>query len=301
MSLSEQNSAVADPRPSPGAALRVARELRGWSVEHVAGQLKLSPVQVAAIEADAFDKLPGNTFVRGFVRNYARLLGLDAQTLLELLTGMLPPERTQAALPRLPQEDGPSFSGSEGTTPRSMLGGLAAVTGLILGALFVFWYMQQPSSPDVALPEASAPLGNLVAVTPDASAASPAEPASTASHSAAVSSVVAASRVAPVAASEPVIVISPASLPGAIGASVALGHGDLRIAAQADSWVQVLDADGNKLYSGLLKPGAEQVLGGKLPYSLKIGNAPNTRVVFRGKPVELASATRGEVATFELK
>lgn len=299
MSLTEENAAVTTPAPSPGAALRIARELRGWSVEQVAGQLKLSVGQITALEADAFDSLPGNTFVRGFVRNYARLLGLDVQQLQDQLAVLLPPERPQAALPRLPQEDGPSFAAGA-SAPRSLLGILAAVAGLMLGAVLVFWYMQQPSSPEVDAPEASVPLGNLVAVASDASAVAAIDASVPQVVASPASSFALASRPIGVA-SEPVIVISPASLPGAIGASVPLGHGDLVISAQSDSWVQVLDADGNKLYSGLLKPGAEQVLGGKLPYSLKIGNAPNTRVIFRGKQIDLASSTRAEVATFELK
>ncbi|HNA05291.1 MAG TPA: helix-turn-helix transcriptional regulator, partial [Rhodocyclaceae bacterium] len=67
---------------SPGAALRSARVARGLSVEEVAHALKLAPRQIEAIEADAFDRLRGLTFARGFVRNYARHLGLDAEPLV---------------------------------------------------------------------------------------------------------------------------------------------------------------------------------------------------------------------------
>ena len=59
---------------SPGQMLRAAREAKGWKVEQVASQLKLSRRQIEALEADAFADLPGLTFVRGFVRNYARVL-----------------------------------------------------------------------------------------------------------------------------------------------------------------------------------------------------------------------------------
>ena len=50
--------------------------------EQVAQQLKLSVRQVIAIEQEAFDELPSNLFIRGFVRNYARLLKIDAEPLL---------------------------------------------------------------------------------------------------------------------------------------------------------------------------------------------------------------------------
>jgi cytoskeleton protein RodZ len=69
----------------PGARLRAAREAAGLSLDQVAQQLKLAPRQVKALEDESFGELPGRTFSRGFVRNYARLLHLDAQDLLEHL------------------------------------------------------------------------------------------------------------------------------------------------------------------------------------------------------------------------
>src|SRR2546430_5968989 len=66
----------------PGARLRGAREAAGLSLDQVAQQLKLAPRQVKALEDESFGELPGRTFSRGFVRNYARLLHLDAQDLL---------------------------------------------------------------------------------------------------------------------------------------------------------------------------------------------------------------------------
>ena len=62
-----------------GARLRAAREAAGLSVEAVGARLRLSERQVAALEADDHAALPPGPFVRGFVRNYARLLGLDPQ------------------------------------------------------------------------------------------------------------------------------------------------------------------------------------------------------------------------------
>src|SRR5438477_12689561 len=70
-----------------GAQLRAAREALGLSQEIVAQQLKLAPRQVRALEEDDYAKLPGRTFVRGFVRNYARAFGLDAEDLVARLPG----------------------------------------------------------------------------------------------------------------------------------------------------------------------------------------------------------------------
>lgn len=72
---------------SPGAQLAAHRQERGWTIEQVAGHLNLAPRQVAAIEADDYPSLPGMAIVRGFVRQYAKLLKVDAAPLLASLGG----------------------------------------------------------------------------------------------------------------------------------------------------------------------------------------------------------------------
>src|SRR6185436_16735320 len=85
-------------RPSAGTLLHLAREDAGLTLDAVAQQLKLAPRQVRAIEEDDFAGLPGRTFVRGFVRNYARLLHLDADAVLASLPGASTPSLDSPAL-----------------------------------------------------------------------------------------------------------------------------------------------------------------------------------------------------------
>ena len=73
---------VPDAAAGPGAQLKLAREAAGLSLDQVAQQLKLAPRQVKALEDENFDVLPGRTFTRGFLRNYARLLNLDPDLLV---------------------------------------------------------------------------------------------------------------------------------------------------------------------------------------------------------------------------
>ena len=73
------------PGVSAGALLVAAREASGLSIDAVAQQLKLAPRQVRALEQGNFGDLPGRTFVRGFVRSYARLLRLDPESVLRAL------------------------------------------------------------------------------------------------------------------------------------------------------------------------------------------------------------------------
>ena len=81
--MNAAHSEVAQPMPTnPGESLRQAREIKGWSVAEVATQLNLTPQRLAQIEAGAFDKLPGTTFARGYIRAYAKLLEMDQNRLV---------------------------------------------------------------------------------------------------------------------------------------------------------------------------------------------------------------------------
>lgn len=78
---------VAEPpssplRRSPGGMLMAQRETLELSLQQVADQLHLTMHFVRAIESDSYDKLPGDVFVRGYIRTYARLLRLDADQVL---------------------------------------------------------------------------------------------------------------------------------------------------------------------------------------------------------------------------
>lgn len=123
---------------SIGNALRNAREARGETLLDVAHALKLAPKQVEALELERFDLLPGRAFVRGFLRNYARHLGLDG----DLLVGRLADSSvgTQAAVDLAPPKNArgtlPNGGAAPARAPRSIL----AVTILLVGALGLGWY-----------------------------------------------------------------------------------------------------------------------------------------------------------------
>lgn len=70
-------------RESPGSLLAAARKGLSWSVEDVAANLNLRVTVIEALEVDDYTQLPGPTFVRGYQRSYARLLGIDEETVVE--------------------------------------------------------------------------------------------------------------------------------------------------------------------------------------------------------------------------
>ena len=80
--------------PHVGEKLRLAREALGMSATDMAHALKLGQRQLEALEAGNWLGLPGNTFVRGFVRNYARLVNICL-----LYTSQSPRDRTRSRMP----------------------------------------------------------------------------------------------------------------------------------------------------------------------------------------------------------
>jgi len=67
------------PREGSGSLLASARKKQNKSVEEIAAELNLSITQIKTIELDQSEGLPEPTYVRGYIRSYARLLGLDAE------------------------------------------------------------------------------------------------------------------------------------------------------------------------------------------------------------------------------
>lgn len=84
--------AAENPAPAEtpvGQQLRQAREARGFKLEEVAQALKLGRRQIDALESGNWQSLPGPTFIRGFVRNYGRLVGIDVASLMAQLDRVL--------------------------------------------------------------------------------------------------------------------------------------------------------------------------------------------------------------------
>lgn len=81
--MSEEKLELPEQNYGPGKLLRAKREEYEWSIEAVAEALHLSTHSVKAIESDRYDELPGATYVIGYWRSYARLLGIDIDDTIE--------------------------------------------------------------------------------------------------------------------------------------------------------------------------------------------------------------------------
>lgn len=303
MEAAEAEAEVEVKPSSPGQMLRAAREAKDWKVEHVAGQLKLSRRQIEALEADAFTELPGLTFVRGFVRNYARLLDVDADPILALLDRHASPDTTfeikAPPLAKLPRAAG-GYPGQRKPPYRLVLTMLGMVA-FTLGGFAWFNYshvepelqMTPATAPTPAAPQPAPVVAPIVPVAPATEAASatpaPAEPVA--------GTETAAAPAAPSASSAPA---APAVETAPAQQAVAAGSGQLRLTFEGDSWVDIRDADGNKVVARLYRPGAEDTLSGKPPFKLVIGNAAQVKLFYNGQPVDLAAHVKVNVARLQL-
>ena len=87
--------------PSVGTLLKEARIKSKLTIEQVATKLFSDPDIVEDLENDIFKKLGGNVYIKGYIRNYSKLLGLDSAVLIDLLTNQLELEEEKIVLPKI--------------------------------------------------------------------------------------------------------------------------------------------------------------------------------------------------------
>lgn len=138
MTMSHTEVAAAQPRSNPGETLRLAREEKGWQVAEVASQLNLAPHSLAQLEAGQFDRLPGHTFARGYVRAYAKLLGLDQAALVAQFDSYTGTDATGSTVHSLGHVPEPL------RLSRTVLRLASAVLLILLLALAWFWWQERP-------------------------------------------------------------------------------------------------------------------------------------------------------------
>lgn len=254
----------------PGASLRAAREARNLSIFEVAQSLKFGPRQVTALEADDYAALPaGATFQRGFLRSYAKLLKIDAEPLLAMLDA-----RTPIAPPdvRAPQNMGvaatPVTSGRRSSRPLLLGSAVLALLAAGLAALNFFGHLDPQAIGVPAAP--SSPVAADAAVRAPDVRVEPAAPMP--------------------GTGEPVTV-----------APVAADTQQLVFTFHDKSWVEVRDATQRSIFSAENAAGTRQVVVGKPPFQVVVGNAAKVEVQLDDRVIDLAPHTRAEVARLTIE
>ena len=320
-----QPEVLAATRVNPGETLRQARENNGWTLAEVALKLNLTVSSLSNLETGAFDKLPGHTFARGYIRAYAKLLGMDQASLVrefDLYTGTDANGSNVHSLGRIEE-------------PVRVSHTILRIVSLLLliavvGGGFIWWQDQTSmrakdlvgltpehvevegadgttrihpidEPEDQAVAEARAE-GGAAAVEPAA------EPAGTTTlelpATAPGATVVPAA--APVAQPAPAIVapaaaiVAPAATPAAATAAPVAGAGKVSVQYTADCWTQVTDGTGKVLFGGLKRKGENLEVSGKPPLTLRLGYARGAQVAYNGQVVDVAPFTSGETARLKL-
>ncbi|GAO35556.1 hypothetical protein SCT_0947 [Sulfuricella sp. T08] len=294
VNTAEQQTEV---RPSAGKTLAEARERLGLSVAEVARQLRLSSRQIEALEADDHASLPGETFLRGFLRNYAKLLQLDPEALLALCH----PEPTQAQSIAVPTSR-IEFGGKRRLMPFGDHSGkpwakYAAIIGVVI--LVLSWggyqlFLGQPSPQDV--PVKSAGETSMVLSLPQAEA-----PVQTAPVTNQAVETVAVPAPATVPVAVPVAPATAETPVSSVPSSAEVGGQRLQFIFDGDAWVEVKDKDGKVIFYQLNSKGSQQSVRGNPPFSLVIGNAAHVKLTYNDKPVDLAPHIKVDVARLSIE
>lgn len=294
-----------------GARLRNAREQLGLSQQAVAERLCLKVSTVRDIEDDKAPADLASTFLRGYIRSYARLVHIPEEELLPMMAKQAPIRAAKVA---------PMQSFSLGKRRKKRDGWLMSFTWLVLfvviGLSGAWWWQDHKAQQDeisTMADQSSAelnsgdnnsqniPLDNDSANSaPDAVAnsapveTSTAPSASTPAPAPVDNNAVVAPSQANVDTAATTASVNPASPLPTDQANVATTASaqDLVLNFTADCWLEVSDATGKKLFSGLQRKGGNLNLSGQAPYKLKIGAPAAVQIQYLGKPVDLSRFIR---------
>ena len=302
--------------PPLGGALAAARNAKNLSVQAVSGTLRLSIKQISALESDDFSALPQPMATRGFIRNYARLLELDAEPLLDSYRQRVPDNtptslNVQTSIPhvQLVKKSRPWFK----------------YAAIVLSLVLVVWYFQVEQSASVttdltsnnevvspvALPElTTAPTTLAEPASPPAAEVGTANPvasnlAETLPSPALNEMAPAKAKPSPAAvASNDGLQLRPSSdmsMPAEAKANAVGNRAWLTVSVTDKAWVQVKDKSGAVLFEKMLTANNSDKIEAQPPLFVWLGNAKATSLEYMGKSVDVASKTFNNTARLTLE
>ena len=274
---------------SVGQLLATTREARGLTTVDVSRALKLSQRQVESLESDDWDNLPCSTIIRGFVRNYARLLEIDPVPLMAAL------DRLQMPLtPELKMTTGTpvNMARDSRVDRRDYVRMFAGLIVLVLAILAYFFFPQDVWQSTLSALKTAAQSHEVVEDKP----------------------VVPAPFVTEIKTPEPVIeppatataVLpeSPAVLPAQpalVPAAQPSPNSILKFSFAKAAWVEVRDRTGQIIFSQLSQAGSQREIEGQAPFALVVGNAAHVMLQYKGKPVNLSKRSKDDVARLSIE
>ena len=314
MSAAADTDTQSTPLPL-GQVLAAERERQGLSRADVAQRLHMSTWQVQALETGDYARLPKGTFLRGFVRNYTKVLGLNSDAALDALSAVAPTGPAPGIV--VPSQNIRFDPLSERlSNPHFRAWSFAAVTlALVLAAMY--WWSSMRTSPPAA--QAARKEGSA-APTPQNLAAAPvpaAEPVAAPREAprmedprveepkvaAKPEAVKSAPRPEP-ASNVPRSAKPPDLLPATIAAPAQArtpGTRTVTLRFKGVSWVEIREKSGKVLLSRLNEKGSEAEVSGRPPFTVVVGNAPDVTMLYDDREFPLEPHTRVAVARFTLE
>ena len=309
----DQNAAL-----STGVRLRNAREQLGLSQQAVAERLCLKVSTVRDIEEDKAPADLASTFLRGYIRSYAKLVHIPEEELLPMMEKQAPVRAAKVA---------PMQSFSLGKRRKKRDGWLMSFTWLVLfvviGLTGAWWWQNHKAQQEeitTMADQSSAELNNASGSAANdgaqsvplntESSSTPAEPQTAANAAPDATQAPAAGQPAQAPVDNAVVSPSQATVDSTAPAATAdttaqplpsdpagvttpaADSNALVMNFSADCWLEVTDATGKKLFSGLQRKDGNLNLTGQAPYKLKIGAPSAVQIQFQGKPVDLSRFIR---------
>lgn len=312
------STAMSNQGTGAGALLRKVREDQGLSISALSNSLKVSVAKLEALEADRWDELTDPAFARALALTIARRLSLDVHQILPLLPQTDPSKHlhsvdqgiNRAIPPSRPAND--PQANSSGRKDESLRWALRIALFIIfISALIWAWPWIAGAGQHVMaewMPNSqkSSSLPNGSVESSDSSASSLGVVVENVSDSAVIVPIEeeASGALIPVATAASDVLASAASSPLSASASVSLPtvtETSLSVSSTASVWVEVRDARGKVLKSGMLQP--EQ--GWDLPAStsplrVKLGDPSVVKLTYKNQPVDLSAYPAGRVARLTL-
>ena len=282
----DQNEAL-----TTGARLRNAREQLGLSQQAVAERLCLKVSTVRDIEEDKAPADLASTFLRGYIRSYARLVHIPEEELLPGLEKQAPLRAAKVA---------PMQSFSLGKRRKKRDGWLMTFTWLVLfvviGLSGAWWWQDHKAQQEEITTMADQSSAELSSNSEQGQSvplntSTTTDPATTSTPPASVDTTATNTQTPAVTAPAPAVdpqqnaVVSPSQANVDTAATPAMNF-------TADCWLEVTDATGKKLFSGMQRKDGNLNLTGQAPYKLKIGAPAAVQIQYQGKPVDLSRFIR---------
>ena len=286
-----------------GERLKVEREKRGMTLEEVSGVTKISVRNLRALEQEKFDQMPGGIFNRGFVRSYAKHLGLDEDQVVADYMDAAGESGPQAEEPEA-GVDRPVEAARDGApqTPWTVLVALLVI-GVVLLALWSYkWHRRQPEgaatspsdAPNQLVPGSGMQVPSLPVSAPEAAQPEPQELAKAVPKD----TLSAGSLQAGPASATPASQIHAAASVGAAnfgGGSGEVSGFNLSLKARDEVWLSTA-VDGQPASEATMEEGQSVNFHALKQVTLKVGNVAGLEFALNGRRVPV-NGVRGEVRT----